>query len=107
MKKKSNPWDALLDGRFDSAQPGRTLWRLFADQRGKVFGAVTLFIIKQSPASLMPLAVGLIIDALTPLRDNSFRRVLWIAGAYLLLLALNPLFHTAFARMMSGMLRRM
>ncbi len=107
LKKKSNPWDALLDGRFDSAQPGRTLWRLFADQRGKVFGAVTLFIIKQSPASLMPLAVGLIIDALTPLRDNSFRRVLWIAGAYLLLLALNPLFHTAFARMMSGMLRRM
>ena len=55
----------------------------------------------------MPLAVGLIIDALTPLRDGSFHRVLWISGAYLLLLALNPLFHTAFARMMSGMLRRM
>ena len=104
---KLNPWDALLDGRFDSARPGRTLWRLFADQRGKVFGAVALFVIKQSPASLMPLAVGMIVDALTPLRDNSFSRVLWIAGGYLLLLAQNPLLHTVFARMMSGLLRRM
>lgn len=104
---KLNPWDALLDGRFDSAQPSRTLWRLFADQRGKVFGAAALFVVKQSPASLMPLAVGLIVDALTPLRDNSFSRVLWIAGAYLFLLAQNPLLHTVFARMMSGLLRRM
>ena len=104
---KLNPWDALLDGRFDSAQPSRTLWRLFADQRGKVFGAAALFVVKQSPASLMPLAVGLIVDALTPLRDNSFSRVLWIAGAYLFLLAQNPLLHTVFARMMSGLLRHM
>jgi ATP-binding cassette subfamily B protein len=104
---KLNPWDALLDGRFDSAQPGRTLWRLFADQRGKVFGAVALFVVKQSPASLMPLAVGLIVDALTPLRDNSFSRVLWIAGGYLFLLAQYPLLHTVFARMMSGLLRHM
>jgi ATP-binding cassette subfamily B protein len=104
---KLNPWDALLDGHFDSAQPGRTLWRLFADQRGKVFGAVGLFIIKQSPASLMPLAVGMIVDALTPLRDDSFRRILWIAAGYLLLLGQNPLLHTVFSRMMSGLLRRM
>jgi ATP-binding cassette subfamily B protein len=104
---KLNPWDALLDGRFNSAQPGRTLWRLFADQHGKVFGAIALFVIKQSPASLMPLAVGMIIDALTPLRDDSFRRILWIAGGYLILLAQNPLLHTVFSRMMSGLLRRM
>ena len=104
---KSSPWDALLDGRFDSTQPGRTLWRLFADQRGKVIGAVALFVVKQSPASLMPLAVGMIVDALTPLREDSFSRVLWIAGGYLLLLAQNPLLHTAFARIMSGLLRHM
>jgi ATP-binding cassette subfamily B protein len=55
----------------------------------------------------MPLAVGMIVDALTPLRDGSFRRVLWIAGGYLFLLAQNPLLHTVFARMMSGILRRM
>ena len=101
------PWDALLDGRFDSSQPGRTLWRLFADQRGRVVWAVTLFVIKQSPASLMPFAVGMIVDALTPLKDGSFSRVLWIAGIYLLLLAQNPLLHTGFSRLMSGMLRRM
>jgi len=106
-KTSSSPWDALLDGRFDSTQPGRTLWRLFADQHGKVIGAVALFVVKQSPASLMPLAVGMIIDALTPLRDGSFTRVLWIAGCYLLLLAQNPLLHTAFARIMSGLLRHM
>jgi len=100
-------WDALLDGRFDSTRPGRTLWRLFADQRGKVFGAVALFVIKQSPASLMPFAVGLIVDALTPVTDGSFHRILWIAGIYLLLLAQNPLLHTLFARMMSGLLRHM
>ena len=97
----------MLDGRFDSSRPGRTLWKLFADQRGKVFGSIALFIVKQSPASLMPLAVGMIVDALTPLRDGSFRRVLWIAGGYLFLLAQNPLLHTVFARMMSGILRRM
>ena len=70
-------------------------------------GAVALFVIKQSPASLMPLAVGMIVDALTPLHDGSFRRVLWIAGVYLLLLAQNPFLHTAFARIMSGLLRHM
>jgi ATP-binding cassette subfamily B protein len=106
-KKSPSSWDALLDGRFDSSRPGRTLWKLFADQRGKVFGSIALFIVKQSPASLMPLAVGMIVDALTPLRDGSFRRVLWIAGGYLFLLAQNPLLHTVFARMMSGILRRM
>jgi len=106
-KKSPSSWDALLDGRFDSSHPGRTLWKLFADQRGKVFGSIALFIVKQSPASLMPLAVGMIVDALTPLRDGSFRRVLWIAGGYLFLLAQNPLLHTVFARMMSGILRRM
>ena len=96
-----------MAGRFDSTHPSRTLCRLFADQRGKVFGAVALFVIKQSPASLMPFAVGMIIDALTPLRDDSFRRILWIAGGYLLLLAQNPLLHTVFARIMSGLLRHM
>ena len=36
-------WEKLLDGRFDSKHPGRTLRRLFDDQRGKVFAAVVLF----------------------------------------------------------------
>ena len=48
-------WDALLDGRFDSQRPTRTLWHLFADQRRRVFTAVGLFVIKQAPASLLPL----------------------------------------------------
>lgn len=103
----SSPWDALLNGSFDSSRPGQTLWRLFAGQRRKVFGATVLFIIKQSPASLMPFAVGMIVDALTQLREDSFRRILWIAGGYFLLLAQNPLLHTVFSRMMSGLLRRM
>jgi hypothetical protein len=102
--RNSTPWDALMDNRFDSTHPGRTLWRLFADQRRKVAGTVALFVVKQSPASLFPLAVGMIVDALNPLREDSFRRILWIAGGYLLLLAQNPLLHTAFARMMSGLL---
>ena len=106
-KRSTPPWEALLAGRFDSSRPGRTLWQLFADQRGKVFGCIALFVIKQSPASLMPFAVGMIVDALTTLRDDSFHRVLLIAGGYLLLLAQNPLLHTVFARMMSGLLRRM
>jgi ATP-binding cassette subfamily B protein len=58
-------WEKLLDGRFDSKHPRRTLWNLFSDQRGRVFGAVALYIVKQTPASLMPLAVGMIVDALT------------------------------------------
>ena len=66
--RNSTPWDALMDNRFDSTHPGRTLWRLFADQRRKVAGTVALFVVKQSPASLFPLAVGMIVDALNPLR---------------------------------------
>jgi len=106
-KRSSSPWDVLLDGRFDSARPGRTLWHLFSDQRGKVFGAVVLYVIKQSPASLMPLAVGMIVDALTPVTAGSLPRVLWIAGGFLLLLVQNPFLHTAFVRLMSGALRHM
>ena len=106
-ERSSSSWEPLLHGRFDSTQPGRTLWHLFADQRGKVFGAAALFVVKQSPASLMPFAVGLIVDALTPVTAGSFHRILWIAGIYLLLLAQNPLLHTLFARMMSGLLRHM
>ena len=106
-KRSSSPWDVLLDGRFDSVRPGRTLWHLFSDQRGKVFGAVVLYVIKQSPASLMPLAVGMIVDALTPVTAGSLPRVLWIAGGFLLLLVQNPFLHTAFVRLMSGALRHM
>ena len=101
------PWEKLLDGRFDSQHPRRTLWNLFSDQRGRVFGAVLLFIIKQSPGSLLPLAVGKIVDALTKNSGGAFHRILWIAGIYFLLLLQNPLVHTSFVRLMSGALRHM
>lgn len=107
MKPTAAPWEKLLDGRFDSKNPVRTLWSLFSDQRGKVIGTVALYVIKQSPASLFPLAIGLIVDALTPLRSDSLQRVLWISGGYLLLLLQNPFVHTAFVRLMSGLLRHM
>ncbi len=101
----SAPWEKLLDGRFDSKRPGRTLWRLFDDQHGRVAGAVALYIVKQSPASLMPLAVGMIVDVLT--NGGAFSKILWIAGGYFLLLLQNPLVHTSFVRLMSGALRHM
>ncbi len=100
-------WEKLLDGRFDSKHPGRTVWNLFSDQRGRVAAAVTLFVIKQTPASLMPLAVGMMVDALTTGGEGAFRKVLWIAAGYLLLLAQNPFVHTSFVRLMSGALRHM
>jgi len=100
-------WEKLLDGRFDSRHPGRTLWNLFSDQRGRVFGAVTLYIIKQSPASLLPLAVGMIVDTLSKGGPGAFHKILLIAGGYFLLLLQNPLVHTSFVRLMSGALRHM
>jgi ATP-binding cassette subfamily B protein len=99
------PWENLLDGRFDSKHPRRTLWNLFSDQRGRVFGATVLFIIKQSPGSLLPLAVGMIIDTLTT--GGAFQKILFIAGIYFLLLLQNPFVHTTFVRLMSGALRHM
>jgi ATP-binding cassette subfamily B protein len=101
------PWDQLLDGRFDSKRPGRTLWALFSGERWSVGIAVGLYVVKQTPASLLPLFVGMIIDALTPIRDDSFRHILWIAAAYLALLAQNPIMHTFFVRVMSRLLRHM
>jgi ATP-binding cassette subfamily B protein len=105
--KHTAPWDFLLTGRFDSKRPGRTLWGLFADQRRKVFLAAGLYIIKQTPASLLPLFVGMMVDALTSGGTDAFHKVLWLAGAYLLLLAQNPFVHTLFVRLMSGLLRHM
>jgi ATP-binding cassette subfamily B protein len=109
MKKAAPaaPWENLLDGRFDSKHPRRTLWNLFSDQRRRVFGAVALYVIKQSPASLLPFAMGLIVDALTKGGDGAFRRIVIIAGIYFLLLLQNPLVHTSFVRLMSGALRHM
>jgi len=101
------PWESLLDGRFDSKRPGHTLWGLFSDQRGRVAAAVALYIIKQSPGSLLPLAVGMIVDALTNGGEGAFRRILIIAGVYFLLLLQNPFVHTTFVRLMSGALRHM
>jgi ATP-binding cassette subfamily B protein len=103
----TSPWEQLLTGRFDSKHPVRTLWSLFHDQRGRVFGAIALFVIKQTPGSLMPLAVGMIVDALTKGGDDALRKIFWIAGAYFLLLLQNPFVHTAFVRLMSGALRHM
>lgn len=102
-----SPWQALLDGRFESKRASRTLWRLFDGQRARVYGAVALYVLKQSPASLFPLAVGMIVDSLTPLREGSFHRILWIAAGYFLLLLQNPFLHTGFVRLMSGTLRQM
>jgi ATP-binding cassette subfamily B protein len=99
------PWEKLLDGRFDSKHPRRTLWGLFSDQRGRVAAAVGLFIIKQSPGSLLPLAVGMIVDVMTT--GGAFTRIIWIAGVYFLLLLQNPIVHTSFVRLMSGALRHM
>ena len=103
----SAPWENLLDGRFDSKHPRRTLWNLFSDQRGRVFGAAALYVIKQTRASLMPLAVGMIVDALTTGGNGAFRKILFIAAGYFLLLLQNPFVHTAFVRLMSGALRHM
>ncbi len=101
------PWDLLLDGRFNSKRPGRTLWALFSGERRSIAIAVLLYVVKQAPASLLPLAVGMIIDALTPVKDDSFRRILWISAGYLALLAQNPVMHTLFVRVMSRLLRHM
>ena len=107
MEAAPPAWEKLLDGRFDSKHPGRTLWNLFSDQPGRVWGAVGLYIVKQSPASLMPLAVGMIVDILTKPGPGAFRKILLIAGGYFLLLLQNPLVHTSFVRLMSGALRHM
>ena len=55
----------------------------------------------------MPLAVGMIIDALTQGGPGAFKKICWIAAGYFLLLLQNPLVHTWFVRLMSGALRHM
>ena len=55
----------------------------------------------------MPLAVGMIVDALTTGGSGAFRKILFIAAAYFLLLLQNPFVHTSFVRLMSGALRHM
>jgi ATP-binding cassette subfamily B protein len=47
------------------------------------------------------------VDALTTGGNGAFRKILFIAGVYFLLLLQNPFVHTAFVRLMSGALRHM
>lgn len=104
---RSSPWDDLLDGRFNSQRPGRTLWALFADQRSSVYAAIAVYVVKQAPTSLLPLIVGMIIDSLTPVHAGTWTHILWVACGYLGLLAVYPFIHTIFVRLMSRVLRHM
>jgi hypothetical protein len=50
---------------------------------GRVWGALGLYVIKQSPASLLPLAVGMIVDTLTKGGPGAFRKILLTASEQL------------------------
>jgi len=104
---RTSPWDRLLDGRFRSKHPGRTLWSLFSGQYPAVFSALALYVLKQAPTSLLPLIVGIIIDSLSPVREGAWHRVVKVSGIYVALLACYPFIHALFIRLMSRVLRQM
>ncbi len=56
--------DELLEHRYQDEPPARTMAFLFRRERGNLAVAAAFFLIKSSPAVLMPVATARIIDAL-------------------------------------------
>ena len=77
---------ASLDGRFNSRQPRRTLWHLFSDQRGRVFGAVLA-------AGVVEIAAGIGV-ALKP-RIFSYVVAVWLWAIIVNLLLIPGFFDVA------------
>lgn len=100
MAKVTHP----LEHRYLGEHPLRTLAYLYTPERARLALAVFLYIIKHSPAWLLPFFTARIIDVLVqkrPLED------LWFNALLLgLLLAINVPVHTLYVRCLSQSIRR-
>ncbi len=97
----ANPADSGLDG----ARPFASLLRLLRPQSARLIGASLAFLVKDSPAWVLPVVTGSIIDIVVS--HGPIQKLLpWALGA-LLILALNYPFNMIFVRVSSRTTREL
>jgi ATP-binding cassette subfamily B protein len=95
--------DALAPPTASSAAALRAYWRLFAGHRRQLLVAALVFLVKHSPAVLLPVITGLTIDLLA--RHAPPRQVLACGLGTALLIAQNLPGHRLYVRLISDAIR--
>jgi ATP-binding cassette subfamily B protein len=92
-----------LEHRYQGEHPLRTLWFLFANERGRLSLATVFFIVKHSPVWIAPLLTANIINVLVQRLPLSV--LWWNAGVWLVLLIQNVPLHFLYVRYLSRAIR--
>lgn len=95
----------LLEHRYQSKTPLRTLWLLFESDRLRLLLAAIVFIIKHSPVWLTPLLTANIIDVVV--QHRPIAELWWSALLLVLFLFQNIPLHVIYMRELSTALRSM
>ncbi|MYT74412.1 MULTISPECIES: ABC transporter ATP-binding protein [unclassified Streptomyces] len=94
-----------LDHRYRGENPLRTLGHLFRPDRGRLLGAVGLFVVKHSPIWLLPMITAVVLDVVV---QHGPQDRLWQAtGVLLFILVINYPLHQWYVRLLAGSIRRM
>ncbi len=99
-----NPALAAFDAPVESAAAAlRTYWRLFAGQQRRLLAAGAVYLVKHSPAVLLPVITGYTVDLLAQKAPPS--QIAWCALATALLIAQNLPGHRLYVRWVSEAVR--
>ncbi len=91
----------IFDRDFSGDQPWKTLFALYRPRALTLAAGVFWFILKSSPAWLLPIIVATIIDALAKPRAQALVIILWCGVGGAVALVQNVLTHTLYMRQIS------
>lgn len=94
-----------LEYAYQSNHPFKTLWRLLNLSWAPALWMLFIFLVKQSPAWLIPIVTKVAIDHLTGV--GSIEYVYVFTGIVMVLVIFNVPLHTYFIAQLSGYVRRM
>jgi ATP-binding cassette subfamily B protein len=97
--------DFPLDHRYRGEHPLRTLGYLLRPHRRRLGAAVAVYAVRHSPMWVLPLVTANVIDVVVEHRPLS--QLWWNAAALFVMFAVNNPAAVAYARLMSGSVRRM
>lgn len=97
----------LLEFGYRTRRPSATLLALADRKPGFYAWLLLVFVIKQSPAWVLPMITGKAIDTLADPSPEMLRKLAMFAVFSFVLVAQNIPMHTYFVRLLSGTVRRM
>jgi ATP-binding cassette, subfamily B, bacterial len=101
MKNSENRSQAVLERKYQGEHPVRTFAYLYRHERGRLLGAVFVYIIKASPVWAMPLLTAHVIDLVTSNSPKTLEN-LWLTALVLAVLLLQNIpMHYVYVRQIS------